>query len=67
MASRSAVTGRRSKLSAADAAAATATRHEPIARLASCAMAGVSKQIMGEGAIPATNQTRQRTQIYDIR
>lgn len=38
----------------ADAAAAVAAGHKPIARLVSYAVAGVSNEIMGEGPIPAT-------------
>ena len=38
----------------ADAAAASAGGHKPIARLVSYAVAGVPNEIMGEGPIPAT-------------
>jgi acetyl-CoA C-acetyltransferase len=38
----------------ADAAVAAANGHQPIARLASYAVAGVPNDIMGEGPIPAT-------------
>ena len=38
----------------ADAAAASAAGHKPIARLVSYAVAGVPNEIMGEGPIPAT-------------
>jgi len=38
----------------AEAGAAAAAGHEPLARLASYAVAGVPNEIMGEGPIPAT-------------
>ena len=38
----------------ADAAVAAAHGHQPIARLASYAVAGVPNDVMGEGPIPAT-------------
>jgi acetyl-CoA C-acetyltransferase len=47
----------------ADTTVAAAAGHKPMARLVSCAVAGVPNNIMGEGPIPATKMALSKAGV----